>query len=81
MTCDQLLLRNQYNYVQHASQQDSKNLIYIEIAEIILSNMRSSRAGARTLIGGGGGGIFIYSGYARLISFEINFITKETSRA
>ena len=40
-----------------------------------------ARAGARTLIGGGGGGIFIYSGYARLISFEVNFITKETSRA
>ena len=37
-------------------------------------------AGARTLIGGGGC-IFIYSSYARLISFEINFITKETSRA
>ena len=36
------------------------------------------RAGARTLIGGC---IFIYSGYARLISFEVNFITKETSRA
>ena len=29
----------------------------------------------------GGGCIFIYSSYARLISFEINFITKETSRA
>ena len=40
-----------------------------------------NRAGARTLIGGGGGCIFIYLGYARLISFEINFITKETSRA
>ena len=39
-----------------------------------------NRAGARTLIGGGGC-IFIYSGYARLISFEINFITKETSQA
>ena len=42
------------------------------------------RAVARTLIGGGGGGvycIFIYSGYARLTSFEINFISKETSRA
>ena len=38
------------------------------------------RAGARTLIGGGGY-IFIYSGSARLISFEINFISKETSRA
>ena len=41
------------------------------------------RAVARTLIGGGGGGgcIFIYSGSARLTSFEINFISKETSRA
>ena len=38
------------------------------------------RAVARTLIGGGGG-IFIYSGSARLTSFEINFISKETSRA
>ena len=37
------------------------------------------RAVARTLIGGGC--IFIYSGYARLTSFEINFISKETSRA
>ena len=37
-----------------------------------------SRAGARTLIGG----MCIHIlGYARLISFEINFITKETSRA
>ena len=40
----------------------------------------SARAIARTLIGGGGC-IFIYSGFARLISFEINFISKETSRA
>ena len=39
---------------------------------------QTHRAGARTLIGGC---IFIYSGYARLISFQINFITKETSRA
>ena len=38
-----------------------------------------NRAGTRTLIGGGGC-IFIYSGYARLISFEINFITKVTSQ-
>ena len=30
---------------------------------------------------GGGGCIFIYSGYARLTSFEINFISKGTSRA
>ena len=35
------------------------------------------RAVARTLIGGGC--IFIYSGYARLTSFETNFISKETS--
>ena len=39
----------------------------------------SARAIARTLIGGRC--IFIYSGFARLISFEINFISKETSRA
>ena len=29
----------------------------------------------------GGGYIFIYSGSGRLTSFEINFISKETSRA
>ena len=40
----------------------------------------SNRAVARTLTGGGGC-IFIYSGSARLISFEINFISKGTSRA
>ena len=40
-----------------------------------------NRAVARTLIGGGGRCIFIYSGSARLTSFEINFISKETSRA
>ena len=39
---------------------------------------KQTRAVARTLIGGGGC-IFIYSGYARLTSFEINFISKETS--
>ena len=36
------------------------------------------RTVTRTLIGGC---IFIYSGSARLTSFEINFISKETSRA
>ena len=36
------------------------------------------RAVARTVIEGC---IFIHSGYARLTSFEINFISKETSRA
>ena len=39
------------------------------------------RAVARTLIGGGGGCIFIYSGSARLVSFEIKLISKEISRA
>ena len=39
-----------------------------------------SRALGRTLIGGGGC-ILIYLGSARLISFEINFISKETSWA
>ena len=40
---------------------------------------RISRAVARTLIGGGGGGgcIFIYSGSARLVSFEIKLTSKE----
>ena len=42
------------------------------------SKCSKTRASTRTLIGGC---IFIYSGYARLISIEINFITKETSRA
>ena len=37
------------------------------------------RAVARALIGGGGC-IFIYSGSARLASFEMNFISKEVSR-
>ena len=36
--------------------------------------------GSRALIGGGGGCIFIYSGSARLVSFEINLISKEISR-
>ena len=39
------------------------------------------RAVARALIGGGGGSIFIYSGAARLVSFEIKLISKEVSRA
>ena len=44
------------------------------------------RAVAKMLIRGGvgrsvGGCIFIYSGSARLASFEINFISKETSQA
>ena len=46
----------------------------------IMHFLKLPRAGARTLIWGGG----VYSyirGYARLISFEINFITKETCQA
>ena len=46
----------------------------------IWRDVHINRAVARTLIGGGGC-IFIYSGSARLASFEINFISKETSRA
>ena len=46
--------------------------------KFVKNSFLTIRAGARTLIGGC---IFIYSGYARLISFEINFITKETSQA
>ncbi len=38
------------------------------------------RAVARALIGGGGGCIFIYSCYARLISFEINLKTTDFKR-
>ena len=41
----------------------------------------SIRAVARALIGGeGGGGIFIYSCYARRISFEINLKTTDFKR-
>ena len=40
--------------------------------------MDIGRAVARTLIGGC---IFVYSSSARLTSFEINFISKEISRA
>ena len=59
----------------------SKRLYLHEIYLLEIASQRdyTYRAGARTLIGGGC--IFIYSGYARLISFEINFITKETGRA
>ena len=41
------------------------------------------RAVARALIGGGGGGgcIFIYSGSARLVSFEVKLISKKVSWA
>ena len=35
--------------------------------------------GSRALIGGGGVCIFIYSGSAQLISFQINLISKEIS--
>ena len=54
----------------------SHNCVLHPYVYILYTNI--NRGGARTLIGGC---IFIYSGYARLISFEINFITKETSRA
>ena len=40
-----------------------------------------SRAGARALIGGGGGCIFVYLCSTRLVAFEIKLIPKEISRA
>ena len=46
--------------------------------------LNNGRAVARTLIGGGGGGVYSYIRVlpdSRLASFEINFISKETSRA
>ena len=43
----------------------------------VCSAILTIRAGARTLLGRC---IFIYSGSVRPISFEINFISKETSR-
>ena len=44
------------------------------------SRIKATRAVARALIGGGGC-IFIYSGSARLVSFEIKLISKEATRA
>ena len=44
-------------------------------------DVETTRAVARALIGRGGGCIFIYSGSARLVSFEIKLISKEASRA
>ena len=55
------------------------NYYIFRISHFMSTRVRS-RAVARTLIGGGGC-IFIYSGYARLTSFEIDFSSKETSRA
>ena len=55
------------------------HLRYIQSVEITSKYKTIDRAVARSLIGGGC--IFIYSGSARLASFEINFISKETSRA
>ena len=51
------------------------------IAIFISVNILACRAVGRALIGGGGGCIFIYSGRARLVSFEIKLISKEVSRA
>ena len=46
-----------------------------------IGTQQTARAAARTLIGGGGGCIFIYSDSARLVSFDIKLISKEISRA
>ena len=51
------------------------------ISWLVILSHKNSRAGARALIvGGGGGGIFIYSCYVRLISFEINLKTTDFKR-
>ena len=56
----------------------------IIISKLSIRNLRSLsviiRAVARELIGGGGC-IFIYSGSARLVSFEMKLNSKEVSRA
>ena len=64
-------------HISHISKKD----IVDELRVPACRKLRSSRAVARTLIGGGEGCIFIFSGSARLTSFEINFISKEVSRA
>ena len=48
--------------------------------KLFISDGICFRAVARALIGGGGGCIFIYSGSARLVSFEMKLISKEVSR-
>ena len=71
-----------YNYLEYYCRITTVSKVLLLSGSLMFLSPRSSsflsRAGARTLIGGGGG-VFIYSGYARLISFEINFISKETS--
>ena len=57
-----------------------KNSKIFKFSEMLLQIVLV-RAVARALIGGGGGCIFIYSGSARLVSFEIKLISKEASRA
>ena len=62
---------------------EEKVLVQLFALELsVLVRVDVTRAVARTLIGGGGGGcIFIYSGSAQLVSFEIKLISKEVSRA
>ena len=53
-------------------------VFYVSRVGVVDLSCASSRAVARTLIGGGG----VYmGGYARLTSFEINCVSKETSWA
>ena len=49
--------------------------------EMLTKNCRPTRSVARTLIVCGGGGLFIYSGSAQLVSFEIKLISKGVSQA
>ena len=69
-----------YSAVLEFLRTDEYKIRNILIKDIQLStDYAGSRAGARTLTGGGGC-IFIYSGSARLVSFVIKLISKEISR-
>ena len=48
---------------------------------MLLNSVILSVVDLESKLGGGGGCIFIYSGSARLLSFEIRLILKDISRA
>ena len=58
-----------YSIIEHKKQ-------HLSMPNLCRTNVSVIRAGARTLMGGGG----LYIHIHRIISFEINFNTKETSR-
>ena len=76
--CDLVILcRNEANG-SHIFMDHLRNIVeeFLTVSDIDQKNLGSE---AKALIGGEC--IFIYSCYARLISFEINLISKESSRA